>query len=277
MLKITPRAPSIVVSSSGEAIAFCAASAARCSPRAFADAHHRRARVGHDRLDVGEVEVDQARLRDQIADALDALAQHVVGIGKRFVERRLLLDDLQDALVRNRDQRIDLRFEFGDAALGDLHALLAFERERFGDDRDRQRARFARDLGDHRRRAGARAAAHARGDEDEIGTVENHREIFARVFGGFASDVGFAPAPRPRVWLLPMCTVFSVCDGAQRLHVGVDGEELHAGEPGLDHAVDGVAAAAADADHFDRRGVFGSGAKRRASAMIRFLRKERLL
>ena len=32
MLKITPRAPSIVVSSSGDAIAFCAASAARCSP-----------------------------------------------------------------------------------------------------------------------------------------------------------------------------------------------------------------------------------------------------
>ena len=40
---------------------------------AFADAHHRRTRVGHDRLDVGEVEIDQARLRDQIADALRCL------------------------------------------------------------------------------------------------------------------------------------------------------------------------------------------------------------
>ena len=50
----------------------------------------------------------------------DALAQHVVGVRERFVERRLLLDDLQDALVRDRDQRVDLRFEIGDAALGGL-------------------------------------------------------------------------------------------------------------------------------------------------------------
>jgi hypothetical protein len=34
----------------------------------------------------------------------------------------------------------------------------------------------------------------------------------------------------------------------QRLHVGVDGEELDALDLGLDHAVDGVDAGAADAD-----------------------------
>ena len=46
----------------------------------------------------------------------------------------------------------------------------------------------------------------------------------------------------------------------QRLRVGVDGDELHAAQPRVDHAVDGVGAAAAHADHLDdgevvRRGV----------------------
>ncbi len=192
-------------------MAFWAASAARCSPRAFADAHHRAAGVGHDRLHVREVEVDQAGLRDQVGDALDALAQHVVGVRERLLHRRALLDDLQNALVGNRDERVDLALEVVDAALRDLHALAALERERLGDDRDGQRARFARQFGDDRRRTGAGAAAHAGGDEDEVGAVEYHREIFARFFRRFAAEhSGLAPAPSPRVSPLPMWTVFDV-------------------------------------------------------------------
>ncbi len=65
-----------------------AASAARDSPLAGADAHQRRAGVVHDRADVGEVEVDQAGDRDQVGDALDALAQDVVGLAERLEDRR---------------------------------------------------------------------------------------------------------------------------------------------------------------------------------------------
>ena len=69
---------------------------------------------------------------------------------------------------------------------------------------------------------------------------------------------GFAPAPRPRVRAVPICTVFGRLRAAQRLHVGVDGVEIDAGKSGFDHAIDRVAAAAADTDHFDRRSVFGN-------------------
>src|SRR5262249_33771742 len=41
----------------------------------------------------------------------------------------------------------------------------------------------------------------------------------------------------------------------QRLRVGVHGDELDAGEAGVDHAVDGVRAAAADADDLDNRQI----------------------
>ena len=90
----------------------------------LADAHHRRARIAHDRLDVGKIQIDEPGLGDEVADARDSLAQYVVGVGERFVERRLLFDDLQDAFVRNGDQRVDLSLELGDSVLRDLHAFL---------------------------------------------------------------------------------------------------------------------------------------------------------
>ena len=60
-----------------------------------ADAHHGRAGVFHDRADVGEVEVDEAGDGDEVGDALDALAQRVVGDAERVEHARLLVDDLE--------------------------------------------------------------------------------------------------------------------------------------------------------------------------------------
>jgi hypothetical protein len=44
----------------------------------------------------------------------------------------------------------------------------------------------------------------------------------------------------------------------QRLRVRVDRDELDAGETGVDHAVDGIGAGAANADHLDDRQVVAS-------------------
>src|SRR6185312_6170395 len=52
-----------------------------------ADAHQGATRAGHDALDVGEVEVDQARRGDQVGDALHTGQQHLVGGAERVHER----------------------------------------------------------------------------------------------------------------------------------------------------------------------------------------------
>ena len=57
----TPWAPSMLASSSGREIASSAACDRAVVAAGRADAHERRAGALHDRLDVGEVEVDQAR------------------------------------------------------------------------------------------------------------------------------------------------------------------------------------------------------------------------
>jgi hypothetical protein len=79
MFSSTPCAPSMLASSSGLAMAISAATGGAVVAAGVADAHQRAAGAAHDGLDVGEVEVDQARRRDQVGDALDTGQQHLVG------------------------------------------------------------------------------------------------------------------------------------------------------------------------------------------------------
>src|SRR5207253_5390668 len=105
---------------------------------------------------------------DDFADPLDALAKHVVDDPERVDDARVLLDDVTQAVVGNRDERIDLRLELLGRLLRDDLAPLTLEAEWLGDDADREGAGFLRDLGDDRRRAGARATAQPGGDEDHV-------------------------------------------------------------------------------------------------------------
>ena len=72
---------------------------------------------------------------------------------------------------------------------------------------------------------------------------------------------GRAPAPSPRVSFLPIWILTSDFDASSACAVGVDRDELHALEMFVDHAIDGVAAAAADADDL-HPGVLGVGSLR---------------
>ena len=66
-----------------------------------------------------------------------------------------------------------------------------------------------------------------------------------------AADLGVAPGPEPPGQLPPDVELQVGVAHEQRLRVGVDGDELDALQPGLDHPVHGVDAAAADAHHLD--------------------------
>ena len=97
-LMITPRAPlTDAPSSSGLEIARLRRFHRAVLAFGDAGAHHREAHAGHDRLHVGEVEVDQAGHEDQIRDALNRLPQHVVGRRERVGQRRRAIDDRRAA------------------------------------------------------------------------------------------------------------------------------------------------------------------------------------
>ena len=192
-----PVAPSIEASSSGDETAIRAASAARFSPDARADAHQRRPCVAHDRADVGEVEVDEPGLGDQIGDALHALAQDVVGHPERVDDGCLPLDHLEQAVVLDHDQGVDAVAQLVDPALSLLGALASLERKRSRHHADRERPDLLAELRDDRRAARARAAAFAGGDEDHVGALQRLLQLVAALLRGGKADLGIGAGAEP--------------------------------------------------------------------------------
>jgi hypothetical protein len=160
----------------------------------------------HDGAHVGEVEVDQAGHGDQLRDALDALAQHVVSQAEGLLERGALVHDLQQPVVGDDDERIHLLLEPVDAALGRLQAPRAFKVKGLVTTPMVKAPTSLAICGDDGRRAGAGAAAQAGGDEHHVGAAQDLVQLFGRLFGGLLATSGLPPAPRPRVSLSPMRT-----------------------------------------------------------------------
>ena len=158
-------------------------------------------------------------------------------------------------VVRDDDEGVDLLLEALDALLGLHRAATTLEGERAGDDADGEGAEALGHLGDDRRAAGAGAAALAGGDEDHVGALEHLLDLLAVLLGGLATDLGVAAGAEAAGELAADVELHVGVAHQQRLRVGVDGDELDALQAGVDHAVDGVDAAAADADDLDDRQV----------------------
>src|SRR5256885_1353025 len=87
----------------------------------LAEADHRDPAALHDRLDVIEIEVHEARLRDDLRDPLDGAHQHIV----RDLERRIqgeTRDELKEFVIRDHDHRVRKVPELLEAVLRVLRA-----------------------------------------------------------------------------------------------------------------------------------------------------------
>src|SRR4051794_2546867 len=83
-----------------------------------ADAHERRAGARHNRLHVGEVQVDQTGGRDQVGDSLHTGEQDLVGRVERVEDAHLTVADRQQPVVGDHDEGVDLVAQRRDAGLG---------------------------------------------------------------------------------------------------------------------------------------------------------------
>ena len=126
--------------------------------------------------------------RDQVADALHALAKHVVGDPERVDHRGRAVEHLEQPVVRDHDDGVAGRAQLVDAALGGRAPARALEAERRRDDPDRQRAELAGDPRDDRRRAGPGAAALSRRDEHHVRAAKRILELVERLLGGTPAD-----------------------------------------------------------------------------------------
>src|SRR2546428_8187266 len=270
ILMSTPVAPAIeMFSSSGLEIACCAASIARFSPRpvpvpiSAAPPFCITVRTSAKSTLTSPVTQMSAEMpcvacsRTSSAffnaswNGMPLLA--VVGKGIPFQDALKKADDGEQPLVGYDDHRVDVLAHLGDAHFRLTHALAALEQKRLRHDSDRQRAQVPCDLRNDGRRAGLGAASHAAGDKHEVRALQGVQHFVAILFDGLAADF------RPRPGAEPARQLFADLDFdigfvvEERLSIGIDRNELDSAHVLVDHSVQGVAAAAADADDFHPR------------------------
>src|SRR3546814_14870198 len=73
----------------------------------FAGAHHRLAHFSHNRTDVREVEVDEARHDHQVSDTANTLLQHFVSKLESLLEGSVGIGDKEKILIGNDNERVD--------------------------------------------------------------------------------------------------------------------------------------------------------------------------
>src|SRR3569832_831979 len=223
----------------------------------LAGTHHRLAHLADHRLDVGEVEVDEARHDDQVGHTTHAGMQHFVGRLEGLGEGGAVVGDAEQVLVRDDDQRVYVLLKLGNAAFGGAHAAVAFEGEGLGHDADGQDAHFAHGAGDDCRGAGAGAAAHAGGDEHHVGAGQLLHDLVEALFRARLADIRRSAGAEAFGGAMAELDAAFGAGLGQRLRSGIGDHELHAIELGLDHVVHRVAAGAADAQDGDSRTQFG--------------------
>src|SRR5439155_8797594 len=112
---------------------------------------------------------------------------------------------------------------------------------------------LAREARNHRRGARARAAAKPRGHEHHVGAVERLDDLLGVLERRLPADVRIGARAQAFRQLAADLQLDRGGILPERLQIGVGDDELDALEAHVDHAVDGVAPAAANADHFDAR------------------------
>ena len=179
--------------------------------------------------------------------------QDLVGHAEGFGEGGPLVGDAEQVLVGNDDQRVDIALQFGDAGVGQPHAVTPLEVEGLGDDADGQDAPLTGALGDDRRSPGAGAAAHARRDEDHVGAVEVLADLGNGFLGGAHADFRMGAGSETLRHLNPELDASVGLGEGKLLSICVGDDELDTLQPSFDHVVDGVTACPTDAEYNDAR------------------------
>ena len=183
--------------------------------------------------------------------------QHLVGHAEGVGERRFLVGDAEQVLVRDDDQRVHDILQFLQSGVGKAHALHPFEMERFGHHADREDAAIPGRPRDHRCRAGSGAAAHAGGYEHHVAPVQMLGNLIDLFFSRRPADL------RPRSGAKALGNIQTELDLpfafglGEGLRVRVRNNAHDSFDVGVEHVVDCVAAGAANAEDDDARSQFG--------------------
>src|SRR6195256_2997358 len=218
----------------------------------FPQANHRDAPSFHDCLDVVEIQVHEARLRDDLRDPLDRAHEHIVRDLEGRVQRQAR-DEFKQFVIRNHDDRVREAPELLEPVLGILGSDGALGPEGEGADRDCKGAGLLRELRKDRSSSRARATSEAARDEDHVGPVDDGPQFVRGLAGGLLPDLGKGAGSKTPGHPATEEELVRRPDHEQVLRIRVRGEELGSDNARLDEAVNRVAASAAYSNDLDVR------------------------
>ena len=179
--------------------------------------------------------------------ALDDIRRGYTGSGPHRDELELNLNGTNVRVFGSQGQQRT-------AALSLKLLLSALKFERTGDNADCKYAHILGDAGNYGSCARARSAAHAGSNEYHISTLERVGDNVAALLGRFLADFGSAACALTLCQLLADLNLMRCAGMIEYLLVRIDSNKFSAEHTAVNHTVDGVSAASADAYNFYLRG-----------------------
>ena len=205
----------------------------------------------HDGGNVCKIQIDVAFLHDQVGNALDTGLENVIGQRKGLLHGQRLVNTNQKLFVGDHDQRIHILHQLINTTLSLCHFLLALEQEGLGNNRNGQNVHLLGDLCNHRSRTGTGTAAHACGDEYHIRTLQRICNLVLVFLSGTLSYIRLVAGTTAPGQLCTDLDLGSSLGIVQRLCVRIHCNIFNVLDAGIDHTVQRIAAAAANADHLN--------------------------
>ena len=131
------------------------------------------------------------------------------------------------------------------------HATTSLKAKGFGDDAHSERAAFLGNFGNNWSGTSAGPATHANGNEDEIDSLQSLLQFCSRFLRRLLTDAGITASSQPPRKGLTQLHAVTGCRLKQGLSVRIHDPIVHTIEVTENHAVDGIAAASADANYFN--------------------------
>ena len=187
----------------------------------------------------------------QIGDALHAGEQRGICGSERVDNADGLVGQLEQAVVRNDDDRVDFLAQVLDAQFGRGFTTRPFEAERLGDHGDGQCALLLCGARDNRAGAGTGAAALATGHEDHIRAFQGLFDIRLMVLCGLRTLLRVRTSAKPTAGGIVERDLDVGVRAHQIFRISVDGHEFNVLQTFDDHAVDSIATGSADPHDLD--------------------------
>ena len=205
--------------------------------------------VLHNRLHIGEIQIDQRRQIDQVRDSLYRLLKHLVGLLQSVRHGSSPVHNLQKFIVGDHNQGIHVLLQLFDARDGVDHTGLRLKLEGLGHNADRKDPLLLGQLRHDGGSSGSGSAAHSTGNEHHVRALDGSAQLLGALLGRLLADLRLRAGAQSLCQLLSDLNQRRRLAERQRLLVGVDTDELHSANILINHSIYGIISCASHTNH----------------------------